>query len=117
MFEQKKGVKFTIGMWNGNEHIYYGSGAAKEDLGLNENRPSNDPSTYTRKQMVDCTYLNWNVFIDSLGVRVHNNFEDKDYFLTLSADQRKGNESFVFSLGNRSAGRIILVSNWTTYRA
>lgn len=117
LLEQKKGVKFTIGMWNGNEHIYYGSGAAKEDLGLNENRPSNDPSTYTRKQMVDCTYLNWNVFIDSLGVRVHNNFEDKDYFLTLSADQRKGNESLVFSLGNRSDGRIILVSNWTTYRA
>lgn len=117
LFEQKKGVKFTIGMWNGNEHIYYGSGAAKEDLGLNENRPSNIDSTYTRKQMVDCTYLNWNVFVDSLGVRVHNNFEDKDYSLTLSADQRKGNESLVFSLGNRSADRIILVSNWTTYRA
>ena len=117
LFEQKKGVKFTIGMWNGNEHIYYGSGAAKEDLGLNENRPSNDPSTYTRKQMVDCTYLNWNVFVDSLGVRVHNNFEDKDYSLTLNDDQRKGNESLVFSLGNMSAGRIILVSNWTTYRA
>lgn len=117
LFEQKKGVKFTIGMWNGKEHIYYGSGAAKEDLGLNENRPSNDQSTYTRKQMVDCTYLNWNVFVDSLGVRVHNNFEDKDYSLTLSADQRKGNESLVFSLGNMSLDRIILVSNWTTYRA
>ena len=111
MFEQKKGVKFTIGMWNGNEHIYYGSGDGKEDLGLNYDRgPINDPSTYTRNQMVDCTYLNWNVFVDSLGVRVHNNFEDKDYSLTLSADQRKGNESLVFSLGERSNGRIILVS-------
>lgn len=118
LFEQKKGVKFTIGMWNGNEHIYYGSGDGKEDLGLNYDRgPINDPSTYTRNQMVDCTYLNWNVFVDSLGVRVHNNFEDKDYFLPLSADQQKGNESLVFSLGERSNGRIILVSNWTTYRA
>ena len=118
LFEQKKGVKFTIGMWNGNEHIYYGSGDGKEDLGLNYDRgPINDPSTYTRNQMVDCTYLNWNVFVDSLGVRVHNNFEGKDYFLPLSADQRKGNESLVFSLGERSNGRIILVSNWTTYRA
>lgn len=118
LFEQKKGVKFTIGMWNGKEHIYYGSGDGKEDLGLNYDRgPNNNPSTYTRKQMVDCTYLNWNVFIDSLGVRVHNNFEDKDYSFTLSADQRKGNESLVFSLGDMSANRIILVSNWTTYRA
>ena len=118
LFEQKKGVKFTIGMWNGKEQIYYGSGDGKEDLGLNYDRgPINDPSTYTRNQMVDCTYLNWNVFVDSLGVRVHNNFEDKDYSLTLSADQRKGNESLVFSLGERSNGRIILVSNWTTYRA
>ncbi len=118
LFEQKKGVKFTIGMWNGNEHIYYGSGDGKEDLGLNYDRGSNNnSSTYTRNQMVDCTYLNWNVFVDSLGVRVHNNFEDKDYSLTLSADQRKGNESLVFSLGERSNGRIILVSNWTTYRA
>lgn len=118
LFEQKKGVKFTIGMWNGNEHIYYGSGDGKEDLGLNYNRgPNNDASTYTRNQMVDCTYLNWNVFVDSLGVRVHNNLENKDYSLTLSSDQRNGNEPLVFSLGDRSADRIILVSNWTAYHA
>ncbi len=117
LFEQGKGVKFTIGMWNGNEHIYYGSGEGKEDLGLNKARESNTASTYTREQMIDCTYLNWTVFVDTVGVRVHNNNEDKDYYLSLNADQRRGEESLVFSLGNRSNGRLILISNWTAYQA
>ena len=117
LFEQGKGVKFTIGMWNGNEHIYYGSGEGKEDLGPNMAREGNDSSTYTREQMIDCTYLNWTVFVDSVGVRVHNSNEDKDYYLGLSADQRQGEESLVFSLCNVSRNRLILVSNWTTYQA
>ena len=117
MFEQGKGVKFTIGMWNGNEHIYYGSGDSKEDLGLNKARGSNDATTYTREQMIDCTYLNWTVFVDSVGVRVHNNNENKDYYLSLSSDQRQGKESLVFSLANESINRIILISNWTAYQA
>ncbi len=117
MFEQGKGVKFTIGMWNGNEHIYYGSGDSKEDLGLNKARGSNETKTYTREQMIDCTYLNWTVFVDSVGVRVHNNNENKDYYLSLSSDQRQGKESLVFSLANESNNRIILISNWTAYQA
>ncbi len=109
LFAENKGVKFTIGAWNGGEHVYFGG----IDLGVNAAKP-NDPSTHT-VDSIEKTWHNWEVSIDDIGAHIYNKNEDKTYNVTLTANQIAGTEGVNMTLANVSNGRFFLLSNLSTY--
>lgn len=120
LFASGKGVKFTIGGWNGLETIYYKNAGENIELGKNEERPNaegvsfHDPFSDTRDNL-EKTWKNWEVTIDPVGVSVHNKNTNMDYVFALTSDQLNGTASIKFDLSQRSNAHFFLISNWQTY--
>ncbi len=109
LFEAGKGVRFTIGAWNGGEHVYFGT----TDLGVNAAAPAIVDHTV---DSIEKTWHNWEVSIDDIGAHIYNKNEGKTYDVALTADQIVGNEGISLQLTkNLSNGRLFLVSNLYTY--
>ena len=110
LFAAGKGVKFTIGAWNGNEHVYFGD----TDLGVNGAKPD-DAKNHT-VDSVEKTWHNWVVSIDDIGAHIYNQNEDKTYDVPLTAGQIAGTEGVSLKLTTKcSNGRFFLLSNLYTY--
>lgn len=125
-FAQSKGVKFTIGVWNGNETIYFKHGSDYVDLGkahLKQNLPEDNqpnyylPKNYTRK-IVEDTWFNWQATVDKFdGLTIYNQNTEQTFKLPLTADQLDGTESISFKLTNNYVnGRFFYISNMTSYQ-
>ena len=110
LFAANKGIKFTIGSWNGNETFYFGNTA----VGVNGANLSGT-DTYTTEQ-IEKTFHNWIVTIDDIGAHVYNQNEDKTYDIALTTGQIAGTESISMTLGAvRASGRCFWLSDVTTY--
>lgn len=110
LFAANKGIKFTIGSWNGNETFFFGATA----VGVNGANLSGT-DTYTTEQ-IEKTFHNWIVTIDDIGAHVYNQNEDKTYDIALTSGQIAGTESISMTLGAvRASGRCFWLSDVTTY--
>ncbi len=108
-FESGKGIKFTVGAWNGKETIYFNG----TSLGVNAaNESGVDPYTF---DSIDKTFHNWDVTIDDIGFHAYNKNEGKTYDVALTAGQIAGTESIKLTLGNVSNGRFFYLSDVATY--
>ena len=110
LFATGKGVKFTIGNWNGDQHIYFGD----TDLGVNGKKPSSIPSHTV--DSIEKTWHNWEIRIDDIGFHAYNKNGDTTYDVPLTAAQLAGTEGISLQLTtNRSNGYFFLLSNLYTY--
>ena len=91
-------ISFKFGVWNKEEHMYFGSGESKVDLGINNSESESDLSGYT----------NWEMVISPNGAYVHNVHENHDYNISLTTGMRNGTESIVLSGGGTSIYRRYL---------
>ncbi len=109
-FDEGKGIKFTVGAWNGNEAVYFG----ETSLGVNAaNYSGLDP--YTQAD-IEKTFHNWVITIDDIGFHAYNQNEDKTYDVPLTAGQIAGTESISLQLTTKlSNGRCFLLSDLCTY--
>lgn len=96
-------VSFKFGVKNNNEHMYFGSGDNKVDLG--SNAPNSESSNNNG-------YVNWEMFITASEAHIHNTYEDHDYTISLTTGMRNGTESIVISGGNTSIYRRYLVCDF-----
>ncbi len=109
LFAQGKGMKFTVGGWNGNETFYFGN----TSLGVNGANLSGVDG-YT-PELIEKTFRNWEVTIDDIGAHIYNKNEGKTYDVALTAGQLDGTESLAMTLGNVSNGRGFWLYDVTTY--
>lgn len=96
-------ITFKFGVRNNSEHMYFGSGDTKVDLG--SNAPNSESSNNNG-------YVNWEMFITASEAHVHNTYEDHDYTISLTTGMRNGTESIVISGGNTSIYRRYLVCDF-----
>ena len=96
-------VTFKFGVKNNAEHMYFGSGDSKVDLGTNA---SNSESSNNNG------YINWEMVVTSTQAYVHNTFENHDYTVPLTNGMRNGTEHIVLSGGNTSIYRCYLVCDF-----
>ena len=96
-------VSFKFGVSNNNEHMYFGSGDSKVDLGTNapDSQSNNNNG-----------YVNWEMVITADGAYIHNVYENQNYSVTLTAGMRNGTESIVISGGNTSIYRRYFVTDF-----
>ena len=96
-------VSFKFGVSNNNEHMYFGSGASRVDLGTNapDSQSNNNNG-----------YVNWEMVITADGAYVHNTYEDQNYNVTLTAEMRSGAEGIVISGGDTSIYRNYFVTDF-----
>ena len=92
-------VSFKFGVRNNGEHMYFGSGDTKVDLG------SNSPSSESDN---DSGYVNWEMIVADGVAYVHNVYEGTNTIVTLTDGMRNGTESIVLSGGATSAYRRYL---------
>ena len=96
-------VSFKFGVFNNNEHMYFGSGDSKVDLG------SNSPSSQADNNN---GYVNWEMTISSSSASVKNVYSGQSYAVTLTAGMRAGTERMEISGGATSAYRRYLVTDF-----
>lgn len=96
-------VTFKFGVYNNNEHMYFGSGDTKVDLG------TDGPNSQSNNNI---GYINWEMFITASEAYVHNTYEDHDYAISLTTGMRNGTERIVISGGNTSIYRRYLVCDF-----
>ena len=92
-------VSFKFGVRNNGEHMYFGSGDTKVDLG------SNSPNSQSEN---DSGYVNWEMIVADGVAYVHNVYEDTNTIVTLTDGMRNGTESIVLSGGGTSIYRRYL---------
>lgn len=110
LFTAGKGIKFTIGAWNGNETFYCGDAP----LGVNGANLAGTDS-YTVDQ-IEKTFHNWEITIDDIGFHAYNQNENKTYDVALTDGQIEGTESIVMTLGGiRASGRCFFLFDLSTY--
>lgn len=110
LFAVKKGLKFTIGGWNGNETFYFG------DTAVGVNAANLQGTDEYKTEQIEKTFHNWIVTIDDIGAHVYNQNEDKTYDVALTAGQIAGTESISMTLGAvRASGRCFWLSDVTTF--
>lgn len=96
-------VSFKFGVKNNGEHMYFGSGDSKVDLGANSS---------TSESTNNNGYVNWEMFITSNSAYVHNTNSDHDYAITLTAAMRSGTERIVISGGATSIFRVYFITDF-----
>ena len=96
-------VTTTFGVKNNGEHMYWGSGEGRVDLGTNS--PSSESNNNNG-------YVNWELVVTAEGAYVHNVYADQNINVTLTAGMRNGTESIVISGGNTSVYRVYLVTDF-----
>ncbi len=92
-------VSFKFGVKNNGEHMYFGSGESRVDLGTNA--PNSESSNNNG-------YVNWQMIITSSGAYIHNVYEDHDYAISLTDNMKAGTSSIVLSGGDTSIYRVYL---------
>lgn len=110
-----KGLRFTIGAWNGGENIYFIENGKKVNLGINGPGMTGNNDALHTKQTIEYTWRNWQIAIDRSGMHIYNAFENKTYNCSISNNQSNGTESLVFNLANNSYTRFFLLTNMVTY--
>lgn len=113
LLNNKKGIRFTIGAWNGGEYISFVEQGKEINLGLNGAKPDH-PKNHT-KESIENTWHNWQVTIDKVGMHVYNVFTQENFDLTLTEKQLSGEDSLVFRLAKVSGNRFFLLTNMMTY--
>ncbi|MBR4378154.1 MAG: InlB B-repeat-containing protein [Bacilli bacterium] len=101
-------VKFRFGVYNNGEHMYFGSGDSKIDLG------TNNPSSQSTGDGLT-GYVNWEMSITSDSATIHNNYNDQNYSISLTSGMRNGTERMVFSGGAKSQWRKYLFTDFYLY--
>lgn len=96
-------VEFNFGVRNNKEHMYFGSGDSKIDLG--QNSPTSESTNNNG-------YVNWTFVVTANNAYVHNKYEDHDYEITLSNEVRAGTERIVLSGGKDSIYRRYFVTDY-----
>ena len=110
-----KGLRFTLGAWNGNETIWFIQNGKKVSLGKNGPGMAGNNDALHTKQTIEYTWRNWQISIDRTGLHVYNAFENKTYDCSISDNQSNGTESLIFNLANNSYTRFFLLTNMVTY--
>lgn len=110
-----KGLRFTLGAWNGNETIWFIQNGKKVSLGKNGPGMAGNKDALHTKQTIEYTWRNWQISIDRTGLHVYNAFENKTYDCSISDNQSNGTESLIFNLANNSYTRFFLLTNMVTY--
>ena len=95
-------ISFKFGVSNNSEHMYFGEGGSKVDLG------TNSPTSQSENNN---GYVNWEMVITADGAYVHNTYENHDYNVTLTAGMRNGTEGIVISGGGTSVYRNYFVTD------
>ena len=96
-------ISFKFGVKNNSEHMYFGEGGSKVDLG------TNSPTSQSENNN---GYVNWEMVITADGAYVHNTYENHDYNVTLTAGMRNGTEGIVISGGGASIYRVYFVTDF-----
>lgn len=96
-------VSFKFGVKNNGEHMYFGSGDSKVDLG------TNSPNSQSEN---NSGYVNWEMVISAGSASVRNVYSGVSYPVTLSAGMRAGTERIVISGGATSIYRFYLVTDF-----
>ena len=96
-------ISCKFGVSNNNEHMYFGSGDSKLDLGTNA--PNSQSSNNNG-------YVNWELVISASGAYVHNVYEDHNYDVSLTSGMRSGAEGIVVSGGGTSVYRNYFVTDF-----
>lgn len=123
LLDKSQGVKFTIGVWNGTDTIYFNEGDGYASLGGSYVKPniSNkqqyfDTNKYTR-EIIEKTWHNWQATVDRFdGLTVYNQNTAEKYQFTLTEGQLNGTEPLSFKLTASNAnGHFFYLSNLTTF--
>ena len=96
-------ISFKFGVKNNGEHMYFGSGDSKVDLGTN---------SATSQSENNSGYVNWEMVISADGAYVHNVNSDQNINITLGSGVRDGSQSIVLSGGGTSIYRVYLVTDF-----
>ena len=121
-FEKLNGVRFTIGVWNGSDSIYYKDGLKETNLGKAFDKPLAsgasyyDPMNYTR-EIIEKTWHNWQATVDRFdGLTVYNQNTAEKYQFALTEGQLNGTEPLSFKLTASNANEhFFYISNLTTF--
>lgn len=121
-FEKLNGVRFTIGVWNGSDSIYYKDGLKEASLGKAFEKPLApgasfyDPMNYTR-EIIEKTWHNWQATVDRFdGLTVYNQNTAEKYQFALTEGQLNGTEPLSFKLTASNANEhFFYISNLTTF--
>lgn len=123
LLDKSQGVKFTIGVWNGTDTIYFNESAGYTSLGGSYNKPIIDKdhqyfdtNKYTR-EIIEKTWHNWQATVDRFdGLTVYNQNTAEKYQFTLTEGQLNGTEPLSFKLTASNAnGHFFYLSNLTTF--
>ena len=123
LLDKSQGVRFTIGVWNGTDTIYYKEGVDYTSLGgsyvkpnIDEKHPYFDTNKYTR-EIIEKTWHNWQATVDRFdGLTVYNQNTAEKYQFTLTKGQLNGTEPLSFKLTASNAnGHFFYLSNLTTF--
>ena len=96
-------VTFKFGVKNNGEHMYWGSGDGKVDLGSNSSTSQSENNN---------GYVNWELVVTAEGAYVHNVYADQNINVSLTAGMRNGTESIVISGGGTSVYRVYLFTDF-----
>ena len=111
LFAEGKGVRFTLGAWNGSERLTYEG----HDFGVSGEKPDN-PTAHTENSIID-TWKNFQIEITRLGMRVYNHYEDMEYLVPLSEEVLSGAKGLTFNLGTTSNNHFFYLSNVKAFHA
>ena len=111
LFAEGKGVRFTLGSWNGQEKLTFEG----NDFGVSGVKPQN-PTANTADSIID-TWTNFQVEITRLGMRVLNHYENKEYLVPLSNEVLSGERGLTFNLGMQSNNHFFYISNVKAFHA
>jgi len=96
-------IVFVFGVKNNKEHMYFGSGASRVDLG--QNSPTSESSSNNG-------YVNWQLVVRNDEAYVYNKYENHNYSVTLTPEMRSGDERISISGGDTSKYRVYLVTDF-----
>ena len=111
LFAEGKGVRFTLGAWNGGEKLTYEG----RDFGVSGQKPEN-PTAHTENSIID-TWKNFQIEITRLGMHVYNHYEDMEYLVPLSDEVLSGAKGLTFNLGAASNNHFFYLSNVKAFHA
>ncbi len=111
LFAEGKGVRFTLGSWNGQEKLAFEG----QDFGNSGSKPNN-PTNNTADSITN-TWLNFQIEITRIGMSVVNHFENKEYIVSLSEKMLSGEEGLSFDLGTSSNNHFFYISNVKAFHA
>ena len=96
-------IVFVFGVKNNKEHMYFGSGSSRVDLG--QNSPTSESSNNNG-------YVNWQLVVRNDEAYVYNKYENHNYPVALTPEMRNGSERISISGGDTSKYRVYLITDF-----